>query len=155
MAFFGQKHGLTPWKKGDFMDFNFFLCQERFFFFLQSEKALFLGLFWSNFNKKKLSIFGLKHWLSPLKKRDLLDFEIFGFLRSRRDIFSSAKSDSIISRLINKNLALFGQKHGLTPLKKCEFLDYEKFCFLRSRKDVFSSAESESIISRLILIKFQ
>ena len=47
MAFFDQEHGLTPLKKCDFLDFEKFFChsQNRFFSFLQSQKALFLVLF--------------------------------------------------------------------------------------------------------------
>ena len=71
-----------------------------------------------------MAFFGQKHGLTPFKKCDCLDFEKFYFLTTKKVSFFSAKSESIISRLIlikfklRKKLAFFGQKHGLTPLEK-------------------------------------
>ena len=68
-----------------------------------------------------MAFFGQKH---GSKKCDVLDFQKFFFLRTKKVSFFSAKSESIISRLIlikfklRKKLAFFGQKHGLTPLRK-------------------------------------
>ena len=46
-----------------------------------------------------MAFFGQKYGLTPLKKCDILEFEKFCFLRSKR-FFFSAKSESIVSRLI-------------------------------------------------------
>ena len=47
-----------------------------------------------------MAFFGQKHWFTPLKMCDFLDFEIFYFLRSKKVSFFSAKSESIISGVI-------------------------------------------------------
>ena len=53
-----------------------------------------------------------------------MDFEKCCFLRSKKVSFFSAKSESIISRLIlikfklRIKLVFFAKKYGLTPLKK-------------------------------------
>ena len=71
-----------------------------------------------------MAFYGQKHGLTRFKKCDVLDFQKFYFLRTKKVSFFSAKSESIISRLIlikfklRKKLVFFGQKHGLTPLKK-------------------------------------
>ena len=45
-----------------------------------------------------MAFFGQKYGLTPLQKCDILEFEKFCFLSSKR--FFSAKSESIVSRLI-------------------------------------------------------
>ena len=71
-----------------------------------------------------MAFFGQKHGLTPFKKCFVFDLEKLYFLRTKKVSFFSARSESIISRLIlikfklRKKLAFFGLKHGLTPLKK-------------------------------------
>ena len=66
MRFFGLKNSVFKAKKGSFS--------------LQSHKALFLVLFWSNRNQEGNCIFfWQKYGLTPLKKCVLLEFENFFF----------------------------------------------------------------------------
>ena len=47
-----------------------------------------------------MAFFGQKHGLTPFKKCDVLDFQKFYFLRTKKVSSFSAKSESTISRLI-------------------------------------------------------
>ena len=69
--------------KADFLDFEKFcsLSPNKVFLSLQSQKALFLGLVWSNLNKEKIGIFWTKTWV--WKKCEFLDFEKFSFYSQR------------------------------------------------------------------------
>ena len=80
MAFFDQKHELTPLEKCDFKDF------ETFSFY--SQKGF-----------QALAFFDQKHELTPLEKCDFKDFETFSFY-SQKGFFFSAKSVSFISSLV-------------------------------------------------------
>ena len=117
IIFFFTKSISYPLKKCDFLDFekccflrskkSFFTKSEsiissvilikskqrnrpnKVFLSLQSQKALFLGLVWSNLNKEKIGIFWPKAWVNPFEKKcDFLDFEKLSFYSQKRFLFS-------------------------------------------------------------------
>ena len=70
MAFFRQKHGLTPLKKKGVswtLKNSLFYSEKRFLSFLQSNKALFVVLFWPN-PSRKIWHFWPKSWVNPFEK---------------------------------------------------------------------------------------
>ena len=151
MAFFDQKHRLTPLKKCDLLDFEkrCFLQSKRF----RNFSIISTLILTKSEQIKKMAFFDQKHGLTPLKKCVFLDFEKFCFLRSKKVFFFLCRVRKHYSRLIlikfkqRKKLAFFDQKHGLTRLEKCNFLDFEKFSLLMPKKVSFFPAKSESIIS--------
>ena len=82
MAFFDQKHGLTPLEKRIFWTLkNSFSKSKRFLFPVEVSKHYFKSNFLEIYiNKKKLAFFVQKQGLTPLEKCDFLDFEKFCFL---------------------------------------------------------------------------
>ena len=106
MAFFDQKHGLSPLEKCDYLDF------EKFCF-----------LFWPNLNKRKRGIFGLKAWVNAFGKVQFFGLWKIIFFKVKKGFFFLWKSESITSSLILikcklKKIACLGQKHGLNPSEK-------------------------------------
>ena len=80
MAFFDQKHGLTPMEKSDFWDFQkvFFFIVKKEFFFLTKLLTVISSLIFDQIKvKEKLAFFVQEHGLTPLKKCDFLDFQKF------------------------------------------------------------------------------
>ena len=108
---------------------------KKILFSLQSQKALFLVLFWSNLNKEKNGIFG---------KADFLDFEKFCFLRPKK-VFLSLQSQKALflglvwSNLNKEKIGIFWPKAWVNPFeKKCDFFDFEKLSFYSQKRFLFS-----------------
>ena len=83
MAFFDQKHGLTPLEKCHFWDFerlNFFGPKKCFVLYLKRFKHYFWSYFDRKQLKKKTTFFDQKHGLTPLEKCDFWDFQKFFFI---------------------------------------------------------------------------
>ena len=59
LAFFDQKHGLTPFEKCDFSNFKniFFHSQKKFPFYLDHYLSLFLVMFSAKTDNEKIGIF--------------------------------------------------------------------------------------------------
>ena len=91
LAFLAQKHGLTPLKKCDLLDFEkgCFLQSKRFLLSLQCNLSIISTLILTKSEQiKKMAFFDQKHGLTPLKKCVFLNFEKFCFLRSKTFLFS-------------------------------------------------------------------
>ena len=76
LAFFDQKHGLTPLRKCDFSDFKkiFFHSQKKVSFLSRSLFILISSYILSiKKTMKKLAFFDQKHKLTPLEKCKILE----------------------------------------------------------------------------------
>ena len=118
-----------PLKKCDFLDFEkcCFLRSKKILFSLQSQKALFLVLFWSNLNKEKNGSF---------RKADFLDFEKFCSLRPNK-VFLSLQSQKALflglvwSNLNKEKIGIFWPKAWVNPFeKKCDFWTLKNSVFI-------------------------
>ena len=133
MAFFHQKHELSPEKKRFFWlsKMQFFKVKKKYFFLYKVRKHLiFLVLFWSNLNKEKNFSFG---------KADFLDFEKFCFLRPKKVFFSLQSQKALFLGLVWSNLnkekiGIFWPKAWVNP----DFLEFEKFSFYSQKRFLFS-----------------
>ena len=145
LAFFDQKHGLTPFEKCDFSNFKniSFHSQKKFPFYLDHNYTYFKLCFKRKQTMKKLAFFDQKHRLTPLEKCYVWNFKKFLFLQSKKRFFFLYK---VIKHVfysyfdqihIKKNLAFFDQKHGLPTLEKCDFWGFEKVCFYTQKKFLF------------------
>ena len=106
MAFFDQKHGLSPLEKCDYLDF------EKFCF-----------LFWPNLNKRKRGIFGLKAWVNAFGKVQFFGLWKIIFFKVKKGFFFSESQKALLlvlfwSNLNKKKIACLGQKDGLNPWEK-------------------------------------
>ena len=145
LAFFDQKHGLTPLQKCHFQTLKTFsfIVKKSFLFIQIIIYPYFQLCFKRKQTMKKLAFFDQKHRLTPLEKCYVWNFKKFLFLQSKKRFFFLYK---VIKHVfysyfdqihIKKNLAFFDQKHGLPTLEKCDFWDFEKFCFYTQKKFPF------------------
>ena len=137
MAFFDQKHGLTPLVPFFGSSFSFYNIIKPYFQSCFDQKQI----------KKKILIFWSKAWVNPFGK--------FRFSSLKKNLFLQSKNVSFLSRtllhLISIEIEFVDQKHGLIPLKKCDFCDFEKFCFYTKIKVCFLSRTLLNLISSPIL----
>ena len=92
LAFFDQKHGLTPLEKCDFWDFQrlHFLGPENVLFLSRTLFNNIFGLILTENNfRKKNTFFDQKHGLTPLEKCDFRDVERLHFLGPKKVSFPS------------------------------------------------------------------
>ena len=139
MAFFDQKHGLTPLKKCVFFELwkILFFKVKNVSFFSAKWESIISRLILIKFKLKiKLAFFWQKYGLTPLKKSDFLDIEKCCFSRSKKVSFFSAKSESIISSviLIKSNKA---KSIGSARLEKMRSFGLWNILFFYSQKGFF------------------
>ena len=137
VAFFNQKHELTPLEKCDFWDFQkflFLLSKKRFVFPQKVFKHFFQSYFDQIQIEKNLAFFDQKHGLTPLENGDFWTLKNFVFVLKKsffsiQNIIKPYFQSCFDQKQIKKELAFFDQNHGLTPLENCDFWDFKKFCF--------------------------
>ena len=90
IAFFVQKHGLTPLEKYDFSDFEkyFLYSQKKVCFLSKTSLHLTCSPFFDEKQiKLKLAFFDQKHGLTSLEKCDFNDFETIRFYSQNKFLF--------------------------------------------------------------------
>ena len=127
-----------------------FLRTKKFLFSLQSQKALFLVLFWSNRNKEEMAFLansiGWPLWFFfTLKNSVFYGQKRFPFCLQRHWVMLfSLQSLKAFFRVLfwpnlnKEDIGIFLSKtHGLTPFEKCASLDFEKVCLFYTQKGFF------------------
>ena len=124
--FLDQRHGLTPWEKGQFFDYSnvFFYSLERRFLVLDYRKRHFARLYCLKRKVEKMAIFERKPWVNPLGKNvNFSTFRNFCFYSLENRFFVLEYRKRHFPRLYClkrkvERMAIFGPKPWVIPFGK-------------------------------------